>query len=133
MSTFYFSYVNFMSVCTDCLSCRLDETEKNPPTRRNICALHCAVSNFVCPWKCAECNCYWCLSDEKHQTLSFKSWYFPLEQNLIYALYQNLKLFTASFQHAHVFYTHYTPLLYSKTGVYRGILFCLIFAVKHRL
>ena len=27
----------------------------------------------------------------------------------------------------------YTPLLYSKTGVYRGILFFLIFAPKHRL
>ena len=27
----------------------------------------------------------------------------------------------------------YTPLLYSKTGVYRGILFFLIFALKHRL
>ena len=26
----------------------------------------------------------------------------------------------------------YTPLLYSKTGVYRGIFFFLIFAVKHR-
>ena len=29
--------------------------------------------------------------------------------------------------------TPYTPLLYSKTGVYRGILFFLIFAPKHRL
>ena len=27
----------------------------------------------------------------------------------------------------------YTPLLYSKTGVYRGIHFFLIFASKHRL
>ena len=27
----------------------------------------------------------------------------------------------------------YTPLLYSKTGVYRGIHFFLIFALKHRL
>ena len=27
----------------------------------------------------------------------------------------------------------YTPLLYSKTGVYRGIYFFLIFALKHRL
>ena len=26
----------------------------------------------------------------------------------------------------------YTPLLYSKTGVYRGIHFFLIFALKHR-
>ena len=26
-----------------------------------------------------------------------------------------------------------TPLLYSKTGVYRGILIFLIFALKHRL
>ena len=29
--------------------------------------------------------------------------------------------------------TPYTPLLYSKTGVYRGIHFFLIFALKHRL
>ena len=27
----------------------------------------------------------------------------------------------------------YTPLLYSKTGVYTGIHFFLIFALKHRL
>ena len=27
----------------------------------------------------------------------------------------------------------YNPLLYSKTGVYRGIHFFLIFALKHRL
>ena len=27
----------------------------------------------------------------------------------------------------------YTPLLYSKTGVYRGIHYFLIFALKHRL
>ena len=27
----------------------------------------------------------------------------------------------------------YTPLLYSKTGVYRGICYFLIFALKHRL
>ena len=27
----------------------------------------------------------------------------------------------------------YTPLLYSKTGVYRGILYFLIFALKHIL
>ena len=27
----------------------------------------------------------------------------------------------------------YTPILYSKTGVYRGIHFFLIFALKHRL
>ena len=30
-------------------------------------------------------------------------------------------------------YPPYTPLLYSKTGVYRGIHFFLIFALKHRL
>ena len=27
----------------------------------------------------------------------------------------------------------YTPLLYSKTGVYRGVHYFLIFALKHRL
>ena len=27
----------------------------------------------------------------------------------------------------------FTPLLYSKNGAYRGILFFLIFALKHRL
>ena len=31
------------------------------------------------------------------------------------------------------FIPQYTPLLYSKTGVYRGIHFFLIFALKHRL
>ena len=31
------------------------------------------------------------------------------------------------------FIPHYTPLLYSKTGVYRGIHYFLIFALKHRL
>ena len=29
--------------------------------------------------------------------------------------------------------TPYTPLVYSKTGVYRGIHYFLIFALKHRL
>ena len=28
---------------------------------------------------------------------------------------------------------HYTPLLYGKTGEYRGILYYLIFALKHIL
>ena len=30
-------------------------------------------------------------------------------------------------------YTPYTPLLYSKTGVYKGIHFFLYFSLKHRL
>ena len=33
----------------------------------------------------------------------------------------------------HVMKTPYTPLLYSKTGVYRGDHSFLIFALKHRL
>ena len=32
-----------------------------------------------------------------------------------------------------VLYPPYTPLLYSKTGVYRGIHYFLIFALKHIL
>ena len=35
-----------------------------------------------------------------------------------------------SYKHARV---NYTPLLYSKTGVYRGIHYFLVFALKHRL
>ena len=36
-------------------------------------------------------------------------------------------------KHVHVMYTTLTPLLYSKTGVCRGIPIFLIFAPKHRL
>ena len=39
----------------------------------------------------------------------------------------------ASGKHVRVIYTPYAPLLYSKTGVCRGIPIFLIFAPKHRL
>ena len=46
---------------------------------------------------------------------------------------QNLKKTKTSGKHAREMYTPYTPFLYSKTGVCRGIPFFLIFAPKHGL
>ena len=39
----------------------------------------------------------------------------------------------SSCKHVREMYTPYTPLLYSETGVYRGIHYFLIFVLKHRL
>ena len=41
--------------------------------------------------------------------------------------------FNTSGKHFRVIYTPYTPLLYSKTGIYRGIHYFLIFTLKHIL
>ena len=46
---------------------------------------------------------------------------------------ENKKYNSTSRKHFRVMYTHYTPLLYSKTGVCRGIPIFLIFVQKHRI
>ena len=55
--------------------------------------------------------------------------------NILYCL-QKFSLFLSSHspscKQVRVMNTPYTPVLYSKTGVYRGIHFFLIFALQHR-
>ena len=54
---------------------------------------------------------------------------FSTEFSFLLEVYES----TASGKHIPAIYTPYTPLLYSKTGVCRGIPIFLIFDQKHRL
>ena len=64
-------------------------------------------------------------------------WSFGISSCLLHGLSSprngNFKTFNASGKHVRAIYTPYTPLLYSKTGVCRGIPIFLIFTLKHRL
>ena len=55
-------------------------------------------------------------------------------QYIAYACYRNARRFSVtSCKNVSAMYTPYTPLLYSNTGVYRGIHYFLICALKHTL
>ena len=58
---------------------------------------------------------------------------FTMEKAPVQIIFGHYNFNLSSCKHVRIMNTPYTPLLYSQTGVYRGIHFSLIFALKHRL